>query len=48
VDELRRPYVFRRDLTPGQLQTELFDELAPQGWRPQRLTGYEMGGSEER
>jgi hypothetical protein len=48
VDELRRPYVFRRDLTPGQLQTELFDELAPQGWRPQRLTGYQMGGSEER
>ena len=48
VAELRQPYVFRRDLTPGALQTELFDELAPQGWRPQRLTGYQMGGSEER
>jgi Beta-lactamase enzyme family/Bacterial tandem repeat domain 1 len=47
VDELRRPYVFRRDLTPGQLQG-MFDDLAPEGWRPQRLTGYQMGGSEER
>ena len=48
VTDLRRPSVFRRDLTPGQLQTQLFDELPDQGWRPQRLTGYQMGGSEER
>jgi Beta-lactamase enzyme family/Bacterial tandem repeat domain 1 len=47
VNELRRQSVFQRDLTPGQLQDQ-FDALAPQGYRPARITGYRMGGSEER